>query len=128
MKDLYFVAITKTNLERAPDGEGLTPSRIHIVLDMSDNLDREKYYCEPGVFNKDGATVFTDVAIDGLVANIHLAHQKNWRDSAEHLKYIINRLTAGFATPFPDAQVAIEFLKSIRDPEAEKNQQRPDLG
>jgi hypothetical protein len=46
--------------------------------------------------NKEGCKAITETLIQGIIANIHFAHQKNYRDSAEHLRDIIKKLEEGF--------------------------------
>lgn len=50
-----------------------------------------------GVVNKDGLKAQTQGLIQGLIANIHFAHQREYWDSVEHLRYIIENLEKGFA-------------------------------
>lgn len=38
----------------------------------------------------------SEVLVQGLIGNIHLAHEKGFRDSAEHLRWIISELERGF--------------------------------
>ncbi len=53
---------------------------------------------EQGLPTRDGSQVLSNVLIQGLVANIHMAHEKGFRDSAEHLRWIISELERGFVT------------------------------
>jgi len=67
-------------------------------LDPSKNLDVNKYLDKEGLPTKDGAHVITGVLTQALIANIHMCHQEKFRDSAEHLRYIIAELERGFPT------------------------------
>lgn len=58
---------------------------------------------ENGLVNKDGMKVQTQGLIQGLVANIHWAHQNGYWDSAEHLRYIIEYLEKGFSSAGAEA-------------------------
>ena len=49
-----------------------------------------------GVVNKEGMKVQTQGLVQGLIANIHWAHQNGYWDSAAHLRYIIENLENGF--------------------------------
>jgi hypothetical protein len=49
-----------------------------------------------GVVNEYGVKVQTQGLIQGLIANIHWAHQNEKWDSAEHLRYVIENLERGF--------------------------------
>lgn len=67
-------------------------------LDMSDNLNRDQYIDNEGLPTKEGSMVTSNVLVQGLVANIHLSHQKEFLDSASHLRWIISELERGFVT------------------------------
>lgn len=67
-----------------------------INVDVSSNLDRKQYLDKDDLPTAQGSKVLTGVLIQGLVANIHQAHQNGYRDSAEHLRYIISELERGF--------------------------------
>lgn len=69
---------------------------VDIKLDYSENIDRS-VYLENGLPNKLGTKALTQSFIQGLVANIHQAHQKGMWNDAEHLRYIISELERGFA-------------------------------
>lgn len=49
-----------------------------------------------GVPNKMGTKAVTQVLVHGLIANIHFAHQREYKDSAQHLREIIAELEKGF--------------------------------
>ncbi len=70
-----------------------------FLLEVSKNLDQLKYNDKEGLPTKMGSHALTQVFVQGLVGNIHLAHEKGWRDSAEHLRYIISELERGFISP-----------------------------
>jgi hypothetical protein len=67
-------------------------------LDVSKNLNRKQYLDKEDLPTKDGTKALTQCFVQGLVGNIHQAHQKGYWDSAEHLRYIIAELERGFAT------------------------------
>lgn len=56
-----------------------------------------------GELNKEGLKAQTQGLIQGLIANIHYAHQMGLWDSAEHLRYIIDNLERGFAVSSVEA-------------------------
>ena len=58
-----------------------------------------------GLVNQAGMKVQTQGLIQGLVANIHWAHQMGYWDSAEHLRYVIEYLEKGFAQANTEATV-----------------------
>lgn len=65
-------------------------------LDVIGGLDRTKYLDEEDLPNKEGSKVLTNVLVQGLIGNIHMAHENGYRDSAEHLRWIISELESGF--------------------------------
>jgi hypothetical protein len=64
-------------------------------IEPSPNLDRDEYM-ENDLPTQEGCYALTETLCLGLIANIHLAHQKGYRDSAEHLRAIIQKLEDGF--------------------------------
>lgn len=65
-------------------------------LDVSKNLDRSQYLDKEDLPTAAGTKALTQCFVQGLVGNIHNAHQKGYWDSAEHLRYIISELERGF--------------------------------
>jgi hypothetical protein len=60
------------------------------------NVNEDSFLDEDGLPNAFGADVVTNVLVQGLVGNIHTCHQLGYRDSAEHLRFIISELERGF--------------------------------
>lgn len=105
---LYFIAVAKANFEYSSVMKGNRFLNAHIGLEISPNLSPDFFYDGGGkVFNKEGSVWYTEAAIAGLVANIHLAHQKGWRDSAEHLRHIMEMLQEGFAQVMNDVKTDV---------------------
>lgn len=81
--------------------EGMTKSN-HVAtdfnLDVIGKLDRRKYLDKENLPTKDGSQVLSNVLVQGLVGNIHMAHENGFRDSAEHLRWIISELERGFVS------------------------------
>jgi len=71
----------------------------HVATDFNlrviGDLDKNKYL-EDGLINANGSKALANVLIQGLVGNIHMAHEKGFRDSADHLRWIISELERGF--------------------------------
>ena len=65
-------------------------------LDVSKNLDRKMYLDKNDLPTKAGSQALTQGFVQGLLGNIHYAHEKGYRDSAEHLRYVISELERGF--------------------------------
>jgi hypothetical protein len=70
-------------------------------------VDRSEFLDEEELPTSGGSIAATECLIQGLVGNIHYAHQKAYRDSAEHLRYIISRLEEGFIAP---ANIGKDFI------------------
>ncbi len=70
-----------------------------IRLEPSENLDRSFYFEEDGMPKAAAIKPMTQCFVQGLVGNIHTAHQLGHWDSAEHLRYIISELERGFIQP-----------------------------
>lgn len=92
----YFEATTRLVLEPNTSTGKSKHFRTDIYLDTSDNLAKPHYVNNDGSMTKDGCKVFTQTLVQGLVGNIHAAHQAGHMDSAEHLRYIISELERGF--------------------------------
>lgn len=79
--------------------KGMTTSK-HAGTDFNlyvlGDLDRNAYL-KDDLPTKEGSKVLSTVLVQGLVGNIHMAHQEGFRDSAEHLRWIIAELEKGFS-------------------------------
>lgn len=78
------------------DGSKSSLKTTEIFLDIPKELDESMYFDKEGLPNKEGTKALSQCFIQGLIANIHQAHQKGIRDSAEHLRYIVSELERGF--------------------------------
>lgn len=79
--------------------EGMSKSQhinTKLNLEVSDNLDKSQYFDDSDLPNSDGSKALTQVFVQGLIGNIHHAHEKGYWDSAEHIRYIIAELGRGF--------------------------------
>lgn len=89
--------IVKVTAEHEP---GMKTSR-HVAtdfrLEVSKHLKQDEYNDRRGLPTKAGSHALTNAFVQGLVGNIHLAHEKGFKDSAEHIRYIIKQLEDGFA-------------------------------
>lgn len=91
-----FTATSRITLEHNQGDATSYHRTTQVRLDVSNNLDA-KQYIDRGVPKKKGVKPLTEALIQGLVANIHAAHDKEYWDSAEHLRYIISKLERGFS-------------------------------
>jgi hypothetical protein len=98
MAKISFKGICVIHMVHNPGDPMPNLTHSEINLELSKNLDASRYLTPRGVPNKDGAHCLTNVFIQGLVANIHHSHQNGYKDSAEHLRYIISELERGFVT------------------------------
>lgn len=91
-----FTAISQVEMEH----ETGTPLSKHVKtnlrLEISKNLDRKIYLTPDDLPSPEGIKPLTVALIQGLVANIHSAHQSGVWDSAQHIRYIIDELQRGF--------------------------------
>jgi hypothetical protein len=80
--------------------EGDTKSK-HVStdfnLDFKSPIGKELFLDADDLPTKGGADALSMVLVQGLVGNIHYAHEKGFKDSAEHLRWIIHELEEGFA-------------------------------
>ena len=65
-------------------------------LKVSEQLDENMYLDEEGLPTKIGSHAVSQCFIQGVIGNVHYAHEKGYRDSAEHLRYIISELERAF--------------------------------
>ena len=65
-------------------------------LNLSPNLDRSFYFDKDDMPNENAAKALTQAFVQGLVGNIHYAHQKDYWNDADHIRYVIEELKKGF--------------------------------
>jgi len=94
---VYFTAIAQLVLEVNPITNKFVPEETNIRIDCSPEIDESRYLSEKTVFTKEGSNIATIAFCQALIGNIHIAHENGFRDSAEHLRYIIETITKGFA-------------------------------
>jgi hypothetical protein len=93
----HFTAIVKVTAEHQEGSQISKHLKTDFRLEPSSNLLQSKYL-DRGLPTKEGSQILTEAFVQGLVGNIHQAHANGFRDSAEHLRAIINKLEDGFAT------------------------------
>lgn len=67
-------------------------------LEVGQNLKRELFLDMEDLPTAVGVKALTQCFVQGLVGNIHYAHNQDFWDSALHLRYIIAELERGFST------------------------------
>lgn len=93
-----FTGISKITLSPNPDGKTSRHIATDFTLEVSKNQDKNMFLDFKGRTKKEGVKPLTMTFIQGLVGNVHFAHERGYWDSAEHLRYIIAELTRGFAS------------------------------
>ena len=93
--EFSFEAKVVLHLDHSKNANRANHVATDFNLECSPNLDETKYL-DDGLPTDEGSKVLSNVLIQGLVANIHMAHEKKFRDSAEHLRWIISELERGF--------------------------------
>lgn len=89
------ISATSTVKFEIQDGEPIV-NTAQVSMHIPPPLDANQYFGKDGTLNKFGVQAATITLVQGLIANIHGAHQNGIRDSAEHLRYIISQLEQGF--------------------------------
>ena len=92
----YSFAVTSMVTAEANYKKGtsrMIETNVHL---MADPKIENQWKDKDGVVTKEGMKVQSQGLIQGLIANIHFAHQMGYWDSAEHLRYIIKNLEKGF--------------------------------
>jgi hypothetical protein len=93
-----FDAIVRLTLNHEKGSTTSTHIATDLRLEPGRGLDL-KQYLDHGRATKEGSRVLTKVLVSGLAANIHAAHQKGYKDSAEHMREIIAELERQFIEP-----------------------------
>ena len=95
--EFHFEVLVKLELEHKKGSSVSNHAGTKTILTPSENMDTAQYLKDDEL-TTDGTHVVTQVLIQGLVANIHAAHQTGFVNDAKHLRYIIKELERGFAT------------------------------
>lgn len=94
--EFHFIGTSKLIMAHEKGAPKSTHVATDVRLDISPNLTKEMYLGKDDLPTKEGVKPLTQCFIQGLVCNIHKAHQEGWWDSAEHIRYIISELERGF--------------------------------
>jgi hypothetical protein len=86
----------KVTAEHKPGAATSKHISTDFYLEVSENLDENKYMSNDDVLTAEGARAVTQCLIQGLVGNIHFSQQNGYRNDVEHLRYIISELERGF--------------------------------
>lgn len=96
-KKLAFTALAQLVVEYNAVTGKARPLETNIRLDVSPELDASKYMDDETIFTKEGGKIMTEALTQALIANIHICHEHGFRDSAEHLRYVLKQITEGFS-------------------------------
>lgn len=94
--EFTFEALVRLTMDHQEGQERSTHVATEFLLDPLKPINRDSYLDEDDLPNKDGSRVLSNVLVQGLIGNIHMAHDNGFRDSAEHLRWIIAELEKGF--------------------------------
>ena len=96
--EFAFTVLTQLRLSHTKGDAQSKHVSTNFRLEAEAPLQQSMYTDKKDLPNKEGSKVVTQVLVQGLIGNIHQSHQKGYRDSAEHLRYIISELEKGFVT------------------------------
>jgi hypothetical protein len=77
------------NETKGPGKQQVEHIESRLFLKVGFPLDMSRYYGEDNRLNVDGCEVATRVLLNGIMGNLHYMHQRGFRDSAEHFRYLI---------------------------------------
>lgn len=84
-------------LDYEKGNETSTLVQTKILLSVDDRVDHDHFFKADGLPSAAGTKALSQCFTQGLVANIHQAHENGYWNNAEHLRYIIQQLENGFA-------------------------------
>lgn len=95
--EIHFIGVSRITLHADSEGENerTTLKECNVSLQVSRNLERGMYL-DDGLPGTNGIKPLTQCFVQGLIANIHRAHDKDFMDKDEHLAYIMDELKRSF--------------------------------
>lgn len=96
--EFTFEAVVRLTLENKEGSNKSKHVATDFFLEVDEPLDRKEYLDKDNLPTKAGSHALSNVLIQGLVGNIHFAHDSGFKDSAEHLRWIISELERGFVS------------------------------
>ncbi len=96
--EFTIAASSLVTFEGKDGDQGSVHRGTEVMLDLSDILEESQYISPNGSPTINGTKAISVCFIQGLIGNIHAAHESGQWDSAAHLRYIIAELERGFAT------------------------------
>lgn len=70
-----------------------------VSLGVTENIDVKKYFDENEFPNQHGCELITKTLVSALSGNIKVAHEKGYKNDAQHLRSIISQLEDMFVIP-----------------------------
>lgn len=86
--------VTLEHIEGEPTSKHIT---TQYNLDVSKNVDRKNFFDDDNVPNQAGSKALSQCFLQGLIANIHYANSKGYRNIQDHIKYIQDELSRGIS-------------------------------
>lgn len=95
-----FKVVVQAIMEHEEGSKTSSSKQVEMMLYPSPNLDQRQYLTNGKGSNptEAGSNAITVTLVQGLVSNIHQAHQLKTIDSAAHLRKIISMLEDGFVS------------------------------
>ena len=93
-----YYGVSQIMIEYSP----LVPDKMRLLetnlrLEISGDIEPSSYYNPDGLTNGPGTAIMQETFIQGIIGCIHIAHENGYKDSAENLREIIDKLTDGFS-------------------------------
>lgn len=96
--EFQFEGICRLTMEHKKGSIASRHVATDFFLEVSENLDDKQYINTDDVLTEKGSHALTQCFVQGLIGNIHFAHQQGYRNDVEHLRYIISELERGFSS------------------------------
>lgn len=93
--EFFFTATSELHLSSVDGEKKSVHEGCNLRLDVSEGLNKSRYL-QNDLPTKDGCHALTLTLVSAISVNIHYAHENGFRDSAEHLRYIISELERQF--------------------------------
>ena len=91
---IKFTGSCELNIEHDIDKDSVRVASTGIALEMSDKLDIKKYY-RRGKLTAVGCETLQTIFVQALIANIHIASSKGYKDADKMLAEIEYELHRG---------------------------------
>jgi len=96
--ELQYTGVVRVTVDMQKEYKKPKHIATDFFLETKHPLDIKAYQNPDSTPNKEGCKALAECFIQGLIGVIHVAHQQGYRDSAENLRDMIEKITKGFAT------------------------------